>query len=477
MRKGVLGVTFLLLVSLCFFWANSLEREFDWTPTFAHNSDEPFGSQLFDEVASVTMPHGYTYFDGTADEFFASEKRRTLLLVGSDLYLDLDMSARLDSFVRCGNKLMLVAHNGSWKENKKPYRKVQFDSDFYLFSTQTLKKSLQGEMAPDTICCDKRYLLPIDKPLADGIIRYSDSYEATSWLGGAPLEKGEEVKVTDNDKNVFLVYQGDTVAYHEDGLDEPVVVDYRTEDDFQKAVQNIDGDRHLSRAWVSAAVTAKVKVVSAKMKVGRGEVHAVAAPLLFTNYGVLDRSSARYLHFTLSQVADQPVVRMPVGRFCIRFGDDNERDASARSLLYVLLDRPPLRWALYVLMAAIVLFMLFTARRRQRRIPVVERPANRNLEFVRLLGTIYYRRGDHLDLLRKKYTYFAEELRRTLLLDIDDPSVEATNLRLLAQKTGLEEDDIRATLKRVRGSLVQEKVGERELLLCIDKLDEIIKHL
>ena len=40
------------------------------------------------------------------------------------------------------------------------------------------------------------------------------------------------------------------------------------------------------------------------------------------------------------------------------------------------LSQPPLRWALYLSMVSILLFMIFTARRKQRAIPVIREPEN-----------------------------------------------------------------------------------------------------
>lgn len=61
------------------------------------------------------------------------------------------------------------------------------------------------------------------------------------------------------------------------------------------------------------------------------------------------------------------------------------------------LSQPPLRWALYLSMASILLFMIFTARRKQRAIPVIREPENKSLEFVELIGTLYYQKKDHAD--------------------------------------------------------------------------------
>ena len=73
------------------------------------------------------------------------------------------------------------------------------------------------------------------------------------------------------------------------------------------------------------------------------------------------------------------------------------------------LSQPPLRWALYLSMVSILLFMIFAARRKQRAIPVIREPENKSLEFAELIGTLYYQKKDHADLVRKKYLYFAEE--------------------------------------------------------------------
>ena len=122
--------------------------------------------------------------------------------------------------------------------------------------------------------------------------------------------------------------------------------------------------------------------------------------------------------------------------------------------------------------------MFFTARRRQRVIPVVAAPVNRNLEFVRILGTIYFRNHDNHDLLCKKYTYFREELRRTLLIDIEDKRSEQSNVRNLSQRTGLPEETVSETLLLLR-TLTAEgaQVSNQQLTEAVSKVDEIIKQL
>lgn len=86
----------------------------------------------------------------------------------------------------------------------------------------------------------------------------------------------------------------------------------------------------------------------------------------FTNYGVLDGKNAAYLFRILSQMGGFPIVRTE--------GYMKETAQVQMSPFRYFLSQPPLRWALYLSMVSILLFMIFTARRKQRAIPVIREP-------------------------------------------------------------------------------------------------------
>ena len=122
------------------------------------------------------------------------------------------------------------------------------------------------------------------------------------------------------------------------------------------------------------------EVLAISFPMGRGEIILVSTPLLFTNYGVLNQSA--YVHRLMNRLKDLPMVRteayMP------------NYDASQESPFREFLKRPPLRWALYLVLLGVVLLVGFNARRRQRAIPVEEPPRNYQLEFIRHIGTLKY---------------------------------------------------------------------------------------
>ena len=179
--------------------------------------------------------------------------------------------------------------------------------------------------------------------------------------------------------------------------------------------------------------------LAVRCTVGHGEVILVTAPLLFTNYGILNREYEPLLSRFLNLVKDRPLVRLDPK-------SDDATYSNQESPFYVWLQRPPLQWTIYLTLVGVLLYLAFTARRRQRVVPVIEPPKNNNLEFVQLIGTLYYQQGSHHDLLRKKLAYATEEIRRTTGIDLrDDDAPER-----LAALAGNPVEEVLATLAKVR---------------------------
>ena len=155
-----------------------------------------------------------------------------------------------------------------------------------------------------------------------------------------------------------------------------------------------------------------------------------------------------------------------------------ETAQTQRSPLRYFLSQRPLRWAIYLSMFAILLFMVFTARRRQRAIPVIQEPENKSLEFTKLKGTLYYQKNDHANLVHKKFTYFAEVLRREIQVDVEEVADDERSFHRIAQKTGMEVEEISRLIREIRPVIYGGRVlsGE-EMKGFIDKMNEIINHI
>jgi hypothetical protein len=217
-----------------------------------------------------------------------------------------------------------------------------------------------------------------------------------------------------------------------------------------------------SEIWVR---NAKGKPVAFRLEIGEGELFLVATPLMFTNYGMLDGDNASYIFRLLSSMKDMPLTRIEAyGRFA---------NQGSGSPLRYLLSQPPLRWALYTTLITIVLCMVFTAKRRQRVIPVVLPPANETLRFTQLIGNLYYQRKDYKDMLQKKYRYFCTEVKQINGLDLHSDEPDEELCRRLADKIGQDFREIWPKFRELKYFLREGiSVEETTMMRLIDKMNE-----
>jgi hypothetical protein len=119
--------------------------------------------------------------------------------------------------------------------------------------------------------------------------------------------------------------------------------------------------------------------------------------------------------------------------------------------------------------------MVFTAKRRQRVIPVVEEPKNRSLEFVKLIGTLYYQKGDYRDLVMKQYAYLTETVRRVLQVDLNDRENDLRSFPVISAQTGVDEQEIAQLVDTLRRLADEEEktVDEKTMRLLIGRMRHI----
>ncbi len=136
---------------------------------------------------------------------------------------------------------------------------------------------------------------------------------------------------------------------------------------------------------------------------GEGKLFLSSMPLAFTNYFTLLPETSVFTEEMMKTFPeDQPPLHIEyyqLGRL------------ESGSPIRVLLSNPSLRMAAYLLMAVLVIFLFFQAKRRQRIIPVLEGNPNLSLDFVQTLGSLYYRQSDHLNLMKKRVLYWKEYVR------------------------------------------------------------------
>lgn len=453
--RNFLFAMLVLFVLFCLLQVN-LPKRFVWSPTFSHVDKQPFGCFVFDSVLTQSLPNGYhvtkkTFFQ--LDQEHAKEKISVLMVVDQHNLKQLDVKY-LCNIARRGGKVMVVA-SSSFDDGRNADTvvvdelertfKVRIEDGTYF----SLRGILSGLKAHDNDMYDTIYWNNRETMYA------AQPYKMFYNMVGGTLFVDSVPKVK------RLAYTLSTAGY-DYKLDSLYVGDFTGFDtivDEKERIERID--------------TFAIKKIPTAVSVpyGKGEVIFVSSPLLFTNYGMLEGNTSVYIFRLMSYLADLPVYRTEA------YVKTDAMLVAEQSPFREFIKRPPLRWALYLALLGVVLFMIFTARRRQRVIPIMSKPANRSLEFIQLIGTLYYQRKDHVDLVRKKFKLFAEELRKTAGVDISDVNTDDREYLLLAEKTGMNSDRLKKVIRQIRLVLHSEgNISVEEMRSLIDAMDTIVRH-
>ena len=165
------------------------------------------------------------------------------------------------------------------------------------------------------------------------------------------------------------------------------------------------------------------KINFIQINFGKGKIFVSTVPETFSNYHFVHEKNYDYVYKSLSYLPNQQVI-----------WDEYYKTGNVKhdSPLRVVFNNPALLAAYYVALISLLLFMIIGTRRKQRIIPVIEPLRNTTLDFVDIVGTLYYQTGNHKNIADKKITYFLEYIRNTFQIKTnlyDDVFIERiTNL-------------------------------------------------
>lgn len=431
-KKFLLGiVVFLLFVLVMEFNAPA---KFVWRPTFGHYDSQPFGCAVFDTLMEKSIPAGFHVTNKTFAQLERDGygKKPHAILVQALAFNPTETDRRaLSRLLKAGNKVLIVTSDFACDSSKINFGVAVSGRDSFL--PQWVKKSLLD------------YQIPMDTLYWNAVKPYTPhTYQVYTSMSGYGIEVNEGV-------------QCDTLLC---AFQRSIDGDVDTTD----VSCDVDDDEYADKIggyWQARLI---------RIKWGKGELFLSCDPLLWTNYGVLDPEINGLLFRAMSQFRGLPVTRTDA------YVPKNE--INQESPLRYWLQNAPLRWCVYLTLLGLLLFCVFYARRRQRVIPVVKQPENKSLEFVKLIGTLYYQKHENHDLLQKKYSYFAETVRRQLLIDVDDEESRRENITQLALRTGMPEAEVRMILDKVKRYIEADTtLPDRRLQETIDGLDTIINNL
>lgn len=199
---------------------------------------------------------------------------------------------------------------------------------------------------------------------------------------------------------------------------------------------------------------------------GKGFLYLIAEPGFYTNFNLLDKYGAEYAAKTLSYLQ---------GNKSIIFDEyfTGQKNTST-DMLRVFFKHPELKFAYYLAIISLIIFVLFELKRRQRIIPVADSNINSSLAFVHVVGSVYYHERNNLDIAQKKINYFMEHLRSSYYLKTNE--IDKEFARLLIEKTGINEA-LAKTLSRYFIQIPQKgELSDTELINLNESIEQFYKN-
>ncbi len=175
-----------------------------------------------------------------------------------------------------------------------------------------------------------------------------------------------------------------------------------------------------------------------RLKVGKGYFYFHRNPIMFSNYYLVDKAGLEYAENVFSHI---PTSKIFWDKKSEKYPKQTRKrarsDIPAQSPLEYIFSQTSLRWSWYLCLSVGLLFVLFRAKRKQRRIPIIEINRNTSLEFIETIGTLYFQQQDHKGIIKKQMHLFLAHLRQRYNLvtnDLDDVLIERIVVRSRVDK-------------------------------------------
>ena len=195
-------------------------------------------------------------------------------------------------------------------------------------------------------------------------------------------------------------------------------------------------------------------------EIGGGKLILVSNPHIFTNFGLLFNKNHGASSDLLSIL---PRDQVHYSMF-YQFG----RPEASTPIRYFL-SQPPLKWSIYLALFIVIVFIAIDSWRKQRSIEVVKPPKNSSVEYVKTLGALYFREGNHYKAAMKLINHYFSEIRERFLLE---PEFTEKFYSLYSGKSGVKLSEVIGTFELIALIKKTPLLEEKKLVELSNKIDE-----
>lgn len=413
-RTIIIIILFTILAGLLltyFFWNREERIQYSWKESYKADSDQPYGTQFIRQLLEHYRP---------GEKFILNNNKPLHELLGKD-----------------------TADYGS-------------PADYVFIG-------------------DQLYLTPKDQDaLLAFIYAGNDAFIATRYL---PFAVIDSIFTPECEEGIFL---------HEHVLPTATFNFYHTSLQARNGYTYAyrDGGQHRSYSWMALQPgvfcdsTRSVvplghfdnHVNFFKLPFGYGNLYIHTNPIAFTNYFMRTTDKAEYAASALSHLGGRAIIWDEFSRS--EFTTPSGRQTTP--LAYIL-QHASLKYAWWMMLASAILYTVFTAKRRQRIIPVREEKVNTSLEYVKMVSALHFENGNNRDISVKKMKHFLYFIRSRYGIH---GQVTEEFLKRLAERSKVERKSIEIIFEeytRIENNRYGSE-GAHQLMTLNHAIDYFYKH-
>ena len=381
----------------------------NWEERYADNKKMPYGTSLIKKLLKNKYPNDFKEVNKELNKYFKKLKKgktyNYIFIGNQDLLNPLEIMA-LDSFAKVGNTAFISAKNFYQFDSLLVGEKwINPDSPSDSFVEGASKEVDSGEKEVDTENPILNMLFSSNNNATLSLKRKKINYNFTH-----PLLKAE------NDYVFYNVNKSDTIPYLE--------THFFKRDYFERFEPKI-----IKAGYVFDSSKPNFFIIPW----GKGQIIFHSGPDLFSNIALKDKQRLYYAEKVLSHLQPGSIIFDEIHKTKYFELNKNEITKLDKSPLSFILSQRSLRWAWYTGIVAILLFILFGAKRKQAVIPIILPPNNTSMEYVKTVGQLYYLDKNH-NLLAKEiktqfYNFVKTKYQLSLALDEEEKFIQQLNLK------------------------------------------------
>lgn len=416
MKKGnniiIIVVVAVLLITIVGLVLMSTKR-YDWYETYEIESKEPYGAYIIGEMLKNYYPEKkFTVLDSPLNDSLAADAKK-----GHKNYISIGSKVQYDS---TGVRVLL-----SFVEQ----------GNTAFISTGPNVMELLDALFPDTcLYYDEDY----DHPENDSIVKLN-FYSAAK----------EEKTFT-----LTYVFQNKPFSYAWMCFDSSFFCGSRS----NAVALGYFGDYHCNFI---------------KMHYGNGDFYIHSIPLAFSNYSLTKKENLEYVSKVFSFVPPGDILWDEYSKFPGNLNFNSELESSQSPLRFIL-SQEGLRWAWYLSLLFLLLYVIFFGKRRQRIIPLAEPNTNTSLEYINIIGQLYYQAQGHKTIGLHKMKLFQSFIRNRYFINVgvaDEQTIQNISL-----KSQIPVDDIKNIFREYNRINTPASISSEELITFHNLIENFYKH-